>query len=411
MKKVWIGIFAILFVAVGYMGYDIITDMISGHEPSIEVAAVLTDPAEPDKEATTDNKEPEETTKQEEVRECSLVAVGDVLGHESVIYANQAADGSYDYDQLFAQLKPDFTGADLAVINQETIFGGTAVYPYAGYPNFNSPEAIGDAEVRAGFDVILHATNHTRDAGEAGIAYCLNFWKTNYPKIHVLGIHDSKADQEKITIVKKNGIRIAMLNYTYGLNGYTLSEGKEYLVDLIDKDRICKDIEQARTKADFVIVFPHWGIEYQYKPNAEQQELAQLMADAGADVIIGTHPHVLESVEWLKGKNGNKTLCYYSLGNYISGQLETDTLLGGMARLTLVKEGDKTSIKDACLVPLVTHYVWKTNDYRVTTYKLSAYTEDLAAVHSVLGYDSTFSIAELNRLTKEIVGDKWLSEN
>ena len=419
MKKLLYVMIVVLLGAVGYMTYDVITDMVAYAPEQAETpAADESKPAGADGNSVvvpTGQLQAESTTQQEstskaERKTCTLVSVGDVLGHESVIYANQNADGSYDYDKLFAHLKSDFTEADLAVVNQETIFGGTDIYPYAGYPNFNSPEAIGDAEVRAGFDVILHATNHTRDTGEQGIEYCLNYWKTNHPDTTVLGIHASKKEQDTITVVTKNDIRIAMLNYTYGLNGYSLAAGKEYLVDLIDTERIRSDIRKAKEMADFVIVFPHWGIEYQYEPNTEQKNLAQMMADEGADLIIGTHPHVLESVEWLKGSSGNKTLCYYSLGNYISGQTATDRLLGGMARVTLVKEGDKTSIEDACLVPLVTHYVWSSNYYTSETYKLADYTKDLAAVHSIHSYDSGFSVSALKKLAEQIVGEKWISE-
>jgi poly-gamma-glutamate synthesis protein (capsule biosynthesis protein) len=419
MKKIWRIIFVVLTVLVLYMVYDIVTDVIDNNQ--VEEAAVQPSPSpssQTESSETTvedggadDVDATDQTAESEEKKTCTLVSVGDVLGHESVIYSNPDGNGNYDYDKMFERLKSDFTNADLAVVNQETIFAGTQYYDYGGYPCFNSPEGIGDAEVRAGFDVILHATNHARDCGEEGIEYCFNYWKTSHPDITVLGIHDSVEDQQEISVVEKNGIKIAMLNYTYSLNGFTLAEGKEYLVDLIDEDRIRDDIERARTMADFVVVFPHWGIEYQYEPNEEQKELAQMMADAGADAIIGTHPHVLESVEWLEGESGNKTLCYYSLGNYVSGQVDTPTMLGGMARLTFVKEGEETYIEDPVLVPLVTHYTWHGDVYTAATYKLSEYTEELAAQHTILNYDSTFSLSELKRLAEEIVGDDWLADS
>ena len=350
-------------------------------------------------EDTTQPPEPEKTS-------VTLVAVGDMLGHESVIFANKV-NNVCDYNVLFQEMKQEFTQADIAVINQETMFGGDE-FPYAGYPNFNSPSEIGDAEVAAGFDVILHASNHARDVWEEGILNCISYWKTNHPEITYLGIHDSFADQENIRVLERNGIRIAMLNYTYGLNGYQLSEGHEYLVDLIDQDRIVSDIRRAKEMADAVVVFPHWGVEYVYEANAEQQALAQAMADAGADLIIGTHPHVLQNIEWLTGADGNRCLCYYSLGNYISGQTAVPRLLGGMANVTITKQGEEVQIESATLVPIVTHYEWRSGVYTAKTYRLSKYDNTLAARHSILSYDSTFTKEKVELLAEQIVGAEWI---
>ena len=400
MKKMWNALVVLMIVFIIYMAYDIGKDIKTGLEKP------TTGKYQTEQNSTTPNSE-ETTTEKEPRREVSLVAVGDMLGHESVIYAGKRQDGTYDHSVLFEHMKKDFTEADIAVINQETIFGGEE-FGYGGYPNFNSPEEIGTEEVNAGFDVILHASNHTRDVWEKGIENCLDFWKTNHTDTLVLGINRSKKAQNKIPVLERNGIKFAMLNYTYGLNGYKLEEGKEYLVNLMDEDKIKKDIAKAKEVADFIVVFPHWGEEYQYKPNEEQIRLAQMMSDEGADLIIGTHPHVLESIEWLNGKDGNKTLCYYSVGNYISGQTKTHSLLGGMATVKIVKDNGKTYIDDAGLVPIVTHYIWSTGSYLTRTYKLADYTEELAAKHTVLSYDNSFSIANLNKLAKDIVGEQWL---
>ncbi|MBO5853400.1 MAG: CapA family protein, partial [Bacteroidales bacterium] len=295
--------------------------------------------------------------------------------------------------------------ADIAVINQETILGGSFV-PYDGYPNFNSPNELGDAMVKAGFDVILQASNHTLDVGVKGITNCIDYWKKQ-KGITYLGINESEKEKANVKIIKKNGIKIALLNYTYGLNGHILPEDKSYLVNLIDTTLIIKHLQKAEELADFTIVFPHWGEEYVYKPNKSQKELAKLMTEHGADLIIGTHPHVLQPIEWIETDNGNKALCYYSLGNYTSGQKATPRILGGMAKLTISKKDGSICIEKAEIVPTITHYEWVNGTSLHQTYKLSDYTEELEKRHSLNHYDSTFSIKTIQNLVNDIIGE-WI---
>lgn len=409
-KRVWYTTIVVLVVVVMYMVYDIVTDIIGSADDSAVVVSNDEVSIDTKGEETTTPKPIEETTTQKEAKKTvTLVAVGDMLGHESVIFKGNNNALLDSYDTLFQEMKTEFSTADIAVINQETMLAGSE-FPYGGYPNFNSPQAIGTAEANAGFDVVLMATNHSRDVWEKGIENALEFWKTTHPEMMVLGINESVKAQNAIPIMEKNGIKIAMLNYTYGLNGYTLADGKEYLVNLMDEEKIKSDILQAKELADFVIVYPHWGVEYVYTPTDEQVHFAQMMSDAGADLIIGTHPHVLQSIEWLDGANGNRTLCYYSLGNYISGQNRLDTMLGGMASLTISKEDGKTSVESASLVPIVTHYEWGGGVYLSRTYRLSKYTDQLVNRHSIRNNVSGFSIEKLKELSEQIVGKTWLED-
>ncbi|MGN0383554.1 MAG: CapA family protein [Eubacterium sp.] len=359
-------------------------------------------------ETTTDNEDiqtPEESTTAQERSEVSLVAVGDNLIHDNVIKCGLQDDGSYNYDELFEVLKDEFQSADLAVINQETILGGDE-YDYAGYPNFNTPDEMGDAIIDAGFDIVLQASNHALDVGTGGIRHCISYWKSRSDEITMLGLNESYDEQNTIKTIERNGITFAVLNYTYGLNGYYLPEDESYLVNIIDDNKVISDIEKAEEIADFTIVFPHWGTEYSFTSDISQTSLAMEMTQAGADLIIGTHPHVLEPIEWIESENGNKALCYYSLGNYTSGQDATPRILGGMAKVTIVKDNDNIYIDDAGIVPVITHYIWGENRIN-QTYKLSEYTEELALQHSLRYYDSTFSIDYLKELAEDIVGD-WI---
>lgn len=335
----------------------------------------------------------------------SLVAVGDNLIHNSVLKSGRINDSTYNFDRLFDVMRDDFQEADIAIINQETILGGD-FRPYDGYPNFNSPNELGDAIVKSGFDVVLQASNHTLDVGTQGVLNCIEYWKKQ-DDITYLGINDSQEDRETIRVIERNGIRIALLNYTYGLNGRILPKDKLYLVNLIDTTLIKSDLEKAEILADFTIVFPHWGVEYVYKPNKEQTSLAKMMVRYGADLIIGTHPHVLQPIEWIEASNGNKALCYYSLGNYTSGQKATPRVLGGMAKIEIKRINDSVFINNAGIVPLITHYEWVNGTSLHQTYKLSRYTKRLEKRHSLNYYDSTFSVKTLKGLSEQIVKE-WI---
>jgi len=330
-----------------------------------------------------------------------LLAVGDNLIHIQVINSGKQADGSYNYDHLYANVKDMISAADIAVINQETILGGND-FPYSGYPRFNSPYEIGTAVVNAGFDVILQATNHTMDMGLKGVQNNMAFWKEQYPYITVLGINESQEEYEKIPVIEKNGIKIAMLNYTYSLNGNSLPKNMPYLVNMLDKKKMAKDIQLAKEQADFTIVFPHWGIEYSYEASKSQQELAEFFYDLGVDLVIGTHPHVLQPVEWMEKNNDHKMLIYYSLGNFISYQREAPRMLGGIAEVTITKDESGTYISDAAITPILTHYENGPVDYNYAIYKLSDYNDTLASSHGVsklatkgpLTYDGTLDLAK-----------------
>lgn len=311
-----------------------------------------------------------------------LLAVGDNLIHIQVIDSGRKADGSYNFDHLYSNVKDIISAADIAVINQETILGGKA-FPYSGYPRFNSPQEIGTALVNAGFDVILQATNHTMDMDLEGVKNDMTFWKQNYPDIKVLGINESREEYEQIPIIEKNGIKIAMLNYTYGLNGRSLPKDMPYLVNMLDKKKMASDIKKAEELADFTIVFPHWGVEYSYEPSKAQKELVDFFYDLGVDLVIGTHPHVLQPVEWVNKNDEHRMLVYYSLGNFISYQREAPRMLGGIAEVTISKDESGTYISSAGITPIVTHYENHKADYNYAIYRLDDYSESLAKLHGV----------------------------
>jgi poly-gamma-glutamate synthesis protein (capsule biosynthesis protein) len=349
-----------------------------------------------------ENKEAEPEIIEEETKEdvietstVNIKMVGDCLIHSLLYKAAYQSDGTYNFDNMFEHVKDDIESADLAIINQETIFTADR-NNYSSYPMFGSPVEVGDAEVKAGFDIICHATNHTIDKGIQGITDTLTFWNENYPDIRVLGIHGS-ADESDIQYIEKNDINFAFVNYTYGLNGLeSRRAGYEYMVDLLSDSDIEETLAEAEENADLTVAILHVGTEYVYEPTDYEQRQVDKFIDNGADIVLCAHPHVVEPYEIRTTDNGNSGLVYYSLGNFISNQDEVPRLLGGMADITITKTGDNIEISSYDFIPLVTH---QEKGY-YTTYKLEDYTDELASRQKL-----NVTVDELKELWNDIVGN------
>lgn len=381
----------------------------------VDGEAVATKKPAKDKDTNTDDETRDGDTNdnsdsnEDEAAKMSLVMVGDMLFHKAVSDSGLQSDGTYNYDAIFANVKDDIKAADVAIVNQEVILGGKEL-GLTGYPTFNAAYEVGDAIANAGFDVVLHATNHTLDKGKTGMDNCMNYWKTNHPDMVVAGLHDSEEDQKKIRVCEANGIKIAILNYTYGTNGIPLPSDRPYAVDLLDEAKIREDVKNAKEVADFVVVCPHWGTEYVLEESSEQKKWADLFLELGVDLVIGTHPHVIEPVKMLESDNGHKMLVYYSLGNFINSTASTEKnvgrrYVGGMAKVTLAKKDGKVIIEDYGIEPLVTQNESGTNG--ITTYKLSDYTEEMAKKNKAKQRDSAFSLEYCKELVRQVFGDLY----
>lgn len=340
--------------------------------------------------------------------EFSLVMVGDVLLHTPVSDSGLMEDGSYNYSHLFRNVRNNIEEADLALVNQEVILGGTEL-GLSGYPAFNGAYEVGDALVEAGFDVVLHATNHALDKGRRGILNCINYWRTSHPDMGVIGINESQEEQNNVYVREVNGIKVAILNYTYGTNGISLPSDMPYCVNLLDGGKIAKDMEIAKQISDFIIVCPHWGTEYTHNETAEQEKWAEYFTELGANLIIGTHPHVIEPVKWVEASNGNRALVYYSIGNFINatsdyGRGVADRMIGAMAKVIVAKNSDGSFyVKDYSAIPLVTQMI--SGRGQITTYKLSDYSEELAAQNEIILRDSVFSLQYCKELCDSVFGE------
>ena len=343
--------------------------------------------------------------------EVDILMVGDILLHENVQNSGKLPDGTYNYDHLFENVITDIQSADIAIANQEVILGGTEL-GLSGYPAFNGPFEVGDALVNAGFDVILHATNHTLDRGKKALLNCLEYWEINHPEVAVLGAFDSQEDYDNsIYVYEEDGLKIAILNYTYGTNGIPSPSDMPFAVARLEEEKVISDLQKAEGLADFTVVCPHWGTEYQHKQSAEQEKWANLFMEYGADLVIGTHPHYIQPVEMLTGENGEEMLVYYSIGNFInstneSGRGTADRMVGAMAHVTIAKnEAGEAYIKDYGVEPLVTQLLYGAQE--ITTYKLSDYTEELASQNEILKKDSVFNLTFCQELCEDVFGDLY----
>lgn len=284
-----------------------------------------------------------------------IMANGDLLYHDIIYISAKKSDGTYDFHDNFEYVKPWLKQADLVLGD----FEGTVNKDHylAGYPLFNAPGEVMDAIKDAGYQVLDLAHNHILDSQIEGVVSTADaIEKAGMTPVGVY-THESR-DKAPLVIKEVNGIKVAILAYSYGFNGIEQSISQEdynrYLSDL-DEDKMKAEIERAEKEADITIIMPQMGVEYQIEPTEEQKKLYHKMIDWGADIIFGGHPHVVEPAETVE-KDGDKKLIIYSMGNFISNQrIETMqdvenakwTERGVLMDVTIKKKSGKTTIETA----------------------------------------------------------------
>ncbi len=410
---------------IGYFGYHYGSILLAGFKSakaSISSQTPVQDPGYPidvDGQAPTNQVQADTEVVTEEVfkpTSAKLVAVGDNLMHRSCTLSAKNADGTYDFTKHFANMADIFKAADLAVISQDTVLGGIELGATSTETGiFNTAVELADGMADAGINVVLAANNHIMDEGSAGLNTMMSYFSTKYPNITLLGVNNSREAKDEPVYVETNNIKIAMINYSYGSNQTADLDASPYLLNQYDEDWLSDILKQAREEADFIIAFPFWGEQNSMDYTQEQERQAQFLADNGVDLIIGSYPHVVEPVKWITAENGDRTLVYYSLGNFQSIQNTVENMLGGQANVTISKEEDGTHISDYSLDFVVTHYEQReSSEYYdiVTTYPLADYTNDLAARHgmSVSGNEE-FNLASLQGLSSQILSKCDLDES
>ncbi len=269
----------------------------------------------------------------------SLLIAGDLMQHMPQIKAAQQSDGSYNYDECFAGIKDEVESADVAIANFETTLAGA---PYSGFPKFSAPDDFLSGVVGAGFDIMLTANNHCVDTHRKGLERTLAMMDSM--GVYHLGTYRNISEREKNYpfLLEKDGLRIVLLNFTYGTNGLPVPE--PCYVNLMDTTEIAADLENAKgMNPDVIIALPHWGIEYQTLPSKAQKDMAKWLLEHGVDHIIGGHPHVAQPIELL---NNKQNLIAWSMGNVVSNQSKPNTYGGYMVRLEFTKNDTLTVLSD-----------------------------------------------------------------
>ena len=328
----------------------------------------------------------------------TISAIGDIMCHNTQ-FKDAYSNGTYDFSYVFSDIEPFIKNADISIGNLETTFAGKSK-PFQGYPNFNTPEALANDLYELGIDVITTSNNHSLDTGYSGLESTLNFLEESH--LSHVGTARSIEEQNTILIKEVNGLKLAFLSYTYGTNGIPIPQGKEYCINLIDKDFILSQLENAKQQnPDLICVSMHWGNEYELVPNNTQKDLADFLFQNGADIIFGSHPHVLQPLECREIKLPDGTtkngFVIYSLGNFVSGQTQENTRTSIILNLKLTKNGSTGlfSIDEIIYTPIYTYTSPKYKNYKVIDIQ--------KAIHNYENnIDNSFSTSEYKLFKKEL---------
>lgn len=371
-------------------------------EPTTETS-VTTAPATT---APTTTEPPETEPPEPEYYTVKLMCAGDNLIHSSIF--NQAkrraqANGQdgYDFSYPFEKIEKYVQEADIAILNQETIV--TDMLEPSDYPRFCSPAALGEHMIDIGFDVFSMSNNHVLDRGEEGLIYTLDFWDS-HPEVVRYGAYRSAEDMDNIRIKEVNGITFAFLGYMEHTNGLSLPKESECrLVYLDELELIEQQIRRADALADVVVVSPHFGIEVTNEVTENQRELARKFVDWGADIIIGTQPHTVQTMEYIERPDGTKAFCFYCLGNLISSMDRPLSMVGMLGEIDVLKNSltGEITLESVKAIPIIDQY--GANYYQVHVVPYAEYTKEDLNSHGCKGFDQTVIDSVLSNIPDEFM--------
>ena len=353
---------------------------------------------------------PEDSAPPEEKKVVSFVGAGDNIVYYGNVRdaASCAVDGGrkYNFAPVYDSVKDKIQSADIAFINQETLMCGDG-YAFSYYPRFNGPQDMGYDLVDIGFDVINIANNHMLDKGEGGLSATIDFWRS-VEGVTMIGGYKNADEFAEPHILEVNGVRIAFLSYTFFTNFLTLPSTSPLVVPSPDEETVTAQIARAHELADFLIVSVHWGDENVFQPNDEQKSFANLLSELGADVILGHHPHVIQPIEYIDRPDGGRTLCVYSLGNFVAEMPRDYNMLGGLITFDIVKQGDMVTTENVVFLPTV--YYYTTSFYKNHVYFLSDFTNELADSHGLAYYGRSITVDGIKRYLTSTIDPMFLPE-
>lgn len=342
----------------------------------------------------------------------------DLLGLADA-WEGTVGDGAYDFSPLYAQISDTISSYDIAFINQETTLGGNEEFEYQGFPSYNTPDELAQAVADAGFDVVNCNSNHTYDTWVDSILHAQSVW-AKQKGVTVIGSYESEEDREDIRVVERNGVKIAFLSYSYGQNGYDQEDlPNDYYAVPFEKGKMREETARAKELADVVVVYMHWGEENSHDLTEEQRGYASLLAAQGVDLVIGSHAHVIQPVQYVgRGiqttdgsgvSSDNGMLCVYGLGDFVSGYTLPKTILSGMFTCDFVLDDEgNVSVENPEWHGLVEHNDGETD----AVYELENYTDELASSNALLArvgendeYSTSDPLEWAKQTTRDVVGD------
>ena len=354
---------------------------------------------------------PEEALPEEEKKVVSFVGAGD-----NIVYYGNVRDAAscavsggrkYNFAPIYTSVKDTIQNADIAFINQETLMCGDG-YAFSYYPRFNGPQDLAYDLRDVGFDVVNIANNHMLDKGESGLAATIDFWNS-LEDITLIGGYKSADEFAEPHILEKNGIRIAFLSYTFFTNFLTLPSNSPLVIPNPDEETVIAQIARAHELADFLIVSVHWDEENIFKPNDKQVSFAKLLSEHGVDVILGHHPHVIQPIEYLDRPDGGKTLCVYSLGNFVAEMDRDYHMLGGLITFDIVKQGSTVTTENVVFLPTV--YYFTTSFYKNHVCFLEDFTDELAKSHGLAYYNRSITVSGIKKYLTDTISPEFLPES
>jgi len=337
----------------------------------------------------------------------TLIAAGDILMHNTQIWGGEQNDGSYNFNSFFTPVELLIKAGDYASTDFEAPMAGPDS-GYTGYPLFNSPDAMAEAFKNAGFDLVVTANNHILDRGCKGALRTLEVLRKS--SLDTTGCFSSPEAQNSPLIKNIRGVKVGYIAYTYGTNGISLPQDAPYLVNILNPDKVIADIRKLRPQVDVLVLVLHWGEEYRQQPTDQQKELAHKFFKAGADVILGNHPHVIEPMQVMNIAGKNKFVIY-SMGNFISAQNGLERNSGIVLNLKFHKDfgSNITTLTEVSYVPTYSHS-YRSNgklQYRVvpveaTIQKIKDGTE------AVLTTQDLPILEEVFEQTRKMLGDSFI---